>query len=211
MSIVSDLVNNLQEREMAHQKRNLAILLFDEVEVLDFAGPFEVFSVTNELNSSNLFNIRTVAESVTTIQARNGLQVVPDCDLTTCPEPDILVIPGGFGTRALLTNTRVLEWLQHAEKNCEKVLSVCSGALVLAQLGLLQGLQATTHHLVLDELKTMAADSKIVNDKRFVDNGRIITSAGVAAGIDMCLYMVGLLFGEDQAAMTAKYIEYEYR
>lgn len=196
---------------MTHQKKNLAILLFDEVEVLDFAGPFEVFSVTNQLNDNTLLNIQTVAETTKTIKARNGLQVVPDCDLASCSAPDILLIPGGFGTRAILDNKQVLQWIQYVDQNCEKVLSVCSGAIILAQLGLLRGLQATTHHLVLDELKTMAPDSQVLDDRRFVDNGRIITSAGVAAGIDMCLYVVDQMFGADKAETTAKYIEYDYR
>ncbi len=191
-----------------HTKKNLAIFIFPDVEVLDFAGPFEVFSVVNELNQYELLNVFTIGETYRTIVAKNGLQVVPDYTLETCPSPDYLIIPGGSGTRALLKNEKVLNWINQAAPTCENILSVCSGSLVLGKLGLLKGLTATTHHEVFPELEAQAPDATIVRDKRFTDNGKILTSAGVAAGMDMSLYMVGRLFGEKQAKTTAQYIEY---
>ncbi len=189
-------------------KKNLGIFIFPDVEVLDFAGPFEVFSVFNELNQYRLLNVFTIGETCDPILAKNGLQVVPDYTLETCPQLDYLIIPGGSGTRALLENEMVLNWIDQASSTCENILSVCSGSLVLGKLGLLKGLTATTHHEIFPELEALAPDATIVRDQRFTDNGKILTSAGVAAGIDMSLYMVGRLFGKDQAETTARYIEY---
>ncbi len=189
-------------------KRKVAILLFDEVEVLDFAGPFEVFSVTNELSAEQVFEVYTVAEEKRPIRARNGLSVNPDYDLFTAPPPDILIVPGGAGTRALLRNSAILNWIRARSDTAERVLSVCSGSLVLAQVGLLQGLRATTHHEVLAELKSLAPDTQVLDDQRFVDNGRVVTSAGISAGIDMSLYVVAQLLGEGVADRTARYMEY---
>ncbi|MCP4717813.1 MAG: DJ-1/PfpI family protein, partial [Desulfobacteraceae bacterium] len=171
---------------------------------------FEVFSVTDELNDHTLLNVYTVGETRETIRAKNGLQVVPDYGIKNCPGPDYLVIPGGSGTRALLKTPAVLDWVTQTAVQCTHVLSVCSGSLVLAKTGLLKGLKACTHHEVLDELADLAQDTEICRDKRFADNGKILTSAGVAAGMDLSLYMVGKLFGQDQALKTANYIEYSY-
>lgn len=190
------------------QKKHLAILIFPDVEVLDFAGPFEVFSVFDELNGYSRLNVCTVAERAGAVRARNGLRVVPDHSLETAPAPDYLVIPGGIGTRALLENPAVLDWLSRAAERCDNIMSVCSGSLVLARMGLLSGLRATTHHDIFELLETLAPDAEIIRHHRFTDNGKIITSAGVAAGIDMSLYMVGRLYGRSQAEAVARYIEY---
>ena len=189
-------------------KKNLGILIFPDVEVLDLAGPFEVFSVTNELNQDELLNVFTIGETCDIIRAKNGLRIAADYTLETSPGPDFLIIPGGSGTRALLKNRKVLEWISRAAPACENILSVCSGALILGRLGLLKGLEATTHHEVIPELEALAPGAAIIRDRRFTDNGKILTSAGVAAGIDMSLYMVGRLFGASQARATARYIEY---
>lgn len=189
-------------------KRNVAILLFDEVEVLDFAGPFEVFAVTDELSGGATFNVHTVAENIGTIRARNGLKVIPDYSRESCPPPHVLVVPGGFGTRALLHKPALLEWLRHRAARAELVLSVCTGALVLGQAGLLDGLRATTHHECLDLLRTTAPRTEVVATERFVDNGRIVTAAGISAGIDASLHVVTRLVGADAADRTARYMEY---
>ena len=127
-------------------KKNIAILLFDDVEVLDFAGPFEVFAVADAQRGYAVFNVFTVAENIGTIRARNGLKVVPHFSREDCPPPHVLVVPGGFGTRALLNKPALLEWVRVKAKHAELVMSVCTGALVLAKAGLLDGLRATTHH-----------------------------------------------------------------
>lgn len=190
------------------KRKNVAILLFDDVEVLDFAGPFEVFSVTDELNDYNIFYVFTVAETVRAITARNGLSVNPHYALSDCPKPDILIVPGGSGTRPVLWKENIIKWIKDAAREAELVLSVCSGALVLAKAGLLEGLQATTHHEVLDELVSLAPNTKILRDQRYVDNGSVMSSAGISAGIDMSLHVVEKLFGDEYATRTARYMEY---
>ncbi len=190
-------------------KKNTAILLFDDVEVLDFAGPFEVFSVTNELNDYSLLNIYTVAVEEKPIMAKNGLSVNPDHELSEAPKPDLLILPGGYGTRKLLNRPDVMDWINKHAATAEKVMSVCTGALLLARAGLLKGLKVTTHYQLFDELAELEPNLEIVKDERFTDNGKILTSAGVSAGIDMSLYVIGLLYGKDKARKTAEYIEYD--
>jgi transcriptional regulator GlxA family with amidase domain len=192
-------------------RKTVAILVFDDVEVLDFAGPFEVFAVTDELRSHSEFNVVTVAPQPGTVRARNGLKIVPDHAIETCPQPHVLIIPGGFGTRALLRNPVILEWIQNKSRKAEITMSVCTGALVLAKLGMLDGLKATTHHLVFDELRALAPRADIDPTSRFHDNGAVLTSAGISAGIDCSLHVVGRLLGDEAASETAKYMEYERR
>ncbi|MCB9450750.1 MAG: DJ-1/PfpI family protein [Anaerolineaceae bacterium] len=191
--------------------RNVAILIFDEVEVLDFCGPFEVFSVTGRRGEGEPpFNVYTIAEKPGAIHARNGLSVNPTYTLENCPQPDILLIPGGYGTRPLLNNAAVLEWIRAQSGRVELLLSVCTGALLLGKIGLLDGLSATTHFMSLDLLKEIAPTVTLCPNERYVDNGKIVLSAGVSAGIDMAFYVVGRLLGAAVAAETARYIQYDY-
>jgi transcriptional regulator GlxA family with amidase domain len=189
----------------------LAILIFDDVEVLDFCGPFEVFSVTDEINDSIALNVFTVADRKPPILTRNGLSVNPDFALEECPAPHILLVPGGQGTRRVMKNESLLAWLKGQYAKLELLLSVCTGSLILAKAGLLDGLVATTHHQVIDLLKETAPRAVIDPSKRFIDNGKIIVSAGVSAGIDKSLHVVDRLFGEDIAKKTATYMEYDWR
>ena len=191
------------------KKRNTAILIFDDVEVLDFAGPFEVFSVTNELCDYSLLNVYTVAREKAPVTARNGLSVIPDYSINEAPQPDILIIPGGSGTRPILQQLDILNWIKRSSQNADKVLSVCTGALLLAKIGLLDGLKSTTHHSAFELLGEIAPDSEIVRGVRFVDNGKVITAAGISAGIDMSLYVVEMLYGIETAQHTSEYMEYE--
>lgn len=192
-------------------RRTVAILLFDEVEVLDFAGPFEVFAVTDELSDQRYFRVVTVAQEKRAIRARNGLSVNPDHSFADCPRPDILVVPGGFGTRALLKNTVALDWIKSVSLAAEIVASVCTGALVLGRAGLLDGLRATTHHECFDLLREHAPRATVIETDRFVDNGRVLTAAGISAGLDLSLHLVTRLHGADTALRTACYMEYPWR
>ncbi len=191
--------------------RHVAILLFDEVEVLDFAGPFEVFSVCGRRSQLEPFVVSTVSERGQEIQARNGLAVRPTHSFASCPAIDILLIPGGFGTRREMRNPVVLEWVARHGRNAQFLLSVCTGALVLGSAGLLDGLGATTHHLAFDELRAAAPGANVYDKARIVDNGRVVLSSGVSAGIDMSLYVVSRLHGDDLAMETAHYMEYTGR
>ena len=184
--------------------------MFDDVEVLDFAGPFEVFSVTSELSKGERpFAVSTVAEHPGAVNARNGLSVNPDCTISDCPPPDILIVPGGQGTRKLIDNSAVINWIKDSARTAELVLSVCTGSLLLAKADLLEGLAATTHHRALELLRELAPNTTIIENQRFVDNGKIITSGGIAAGIDMSLHVVGKLLGTAQAEQTAEHMEYK--
>ncbi len=190
------------------KKRNTAILIFDDVEVLDFAGPFEVFSVTNELSDYSLLNVYTVAREKAPITARNGLSVNPDYSIDQAPQPDILIVPGGSGTRPILQQQDILAWIARSAEKADKVLSVCTGALLLAKVGLLDGLKSTTHNSAFELLAEIAPNTEIMRDARFVDNGKVITSAGISAGIDMSLYVIEMLYGKEVAQNTAEYMEY---
>ncbi|MFQ3536104.1 MAG: DJ-1/PfpI family protein [Aggregatilineales bacterium] len=191
---------------------NVAVLLFDEVEVLDFCGPFEVFSVVDAYNPVRPFNVYTVAER-TPIAARNGLSINPAylLDDPNCPIPDLIVVPGGRGTRQAMYNERLLEWIRAHAQRAQLTLSVCTGALMLARAGLLEGLSATTHHSALEELRAVAPDTTILPEARVVDNGTVIVSAGISAGIDMALHVVARLHGMEMARQTAAYMEYDWR
>jgi transcriptional regulator GlxA family with amidase domain len=192
------------------QSRNVAVLLFHEVEVLDFCGPFEVFSVTRNRDNSTPFNVYTVAENLEPIMARHDLSVNPRYTISGCPKPDILLVPGGYGTRKEMHNRVLTDWIKGSFQGTELILSVCTGALLLAKAGLLDGLVATTHHGAIELLKEVAPNTTIDAAKRFVDNGKIILSAGISAGIDMSLYVVARLLGEEHAWETAQYMEYDW-
>lgn len=190
--------------------KNVAILIFDEVEALDFCGPFEVFSVTGGRSEVKPFHVYTVAATLGPVNARNHLSVNPAHALSDCPRPDILLVPGGYGTRREMHNPVLIEWIKRRAEEAELVLSVCTGALLLAKAGLLDGLSATTHHGAIDLLKETAPKTAVLQSERIVDNGKVILSAGVSAGIDMSLYVVSRLLGAEQAEETAAYIEYDW-
>jgi transcriptional regulator GlxA family with amidase domain len=191
--------------------RNLAILLFPDVEVLDFCGPLEVFSVASQIVEPAAFNVFTIAEQPGPIRARNGLSVNPHYRLGDCPEPQILLIPGGQGTRPLLNHAPLLEWIRAKSAGAELTLSVCTGSLLLAKAGLLDGLEATTHAGAMELLQQLAPKTTVHADRRYVDNGRIVCSAGIAAGLDMSLHVVERLLGPEAATKTARYMEYPWR
>ncbi|MCA0234489.1 MAG: DJ-1/PfpI family protein [Bacteroidetes bacterium] len=199
--------------------RSVAVFLFDEVEVLDFAGPYEVFSVAGlRTLPQKPFDVFTVAEK-SSIVARNGLKVTPDYTFDTMPKADIVLIPGGggftsdgvaFGSRREMNNPVVLEWAKKQATQAELLLSVCTGALILGQAGLLNGLKATTHFMALDSLRAISTEIEVVEKVRYVDNGTVILSAGVSAGIDMSYYVVSKLLGAEIATEAARYAQYDY-
>jgi transcriptional regulator GlxA family with amidase domain len=190
------------------ETKSVGIYIFDEVEVLDFTGPFEVFSVAGRPSGEALLNVFTVAQEQRPIMARNQLSVNPGYSFLDCPPVDLLVVPGGRGTRKEMHKPEVLEWIRQKSSSANLVLSVCSGSLILGKAGLLDGMCATTHHLAFTELQEAAPTATLFPGKRFVDSGRIITAAGVSAGIDTSLYIIERLFGRERAEETARYIEY---
>jgi len=196
-------------------KKNVGIFIFDDVEVLDFAGPFEVFSRTRLVpgaesrrsEDSAPFEVFTVARSPGPIRAIGGLQVIPTFAWDTAPAIDILVVPGGFGTRALLRHAETLAWIRRVAASASLVTSVCTGALLLAQNGMLRGRRATTHWAAHDLLVSIDPTIELQRDVRVVVD-TIFTSAGVSAGLDMAFAVVEQLHGAEVARETARYIEY---
>lgn len=192
-------------------QRHLAIFVFDDVEVLDFAGPFEVFSVTQWQQEVKPFQVSLVAEKSGPVLARNGFSVNPHYTYENLPAADLILIPGGFGTRREMHNPVVLDWVKRQATQVELVLSVCTGSMVLGAAGLLDGLSATTHHLRYDLLRQTAPRCQVKDQQRVVDAGKVITSGGIAAGIDMSFHVVARLLGADVALETAEYMEYPWQ
>jgi len=188
--------------------RNLGIFLFHNMELLDFAGPYEVFSVTSELNNYGLVKVFTVAEKMEPVRTVNGLAVLPDHSIGDHPSIDVLVIPGGVGIRRELLKANILEWIRPVIERTEITMSVCSGAMLLARAGMLSGLPFTTHHEVVKDLLEIDRTAKFVQDARFVDNGKFLTAGGISAGIDLSLHVVARLYGQEVAHSTAVYMEY---
>ena len=197
------------------QQVQVGIFIFDEVEVLDFAGPFEVFSRTRltpgvasrRSDETAPFRVFTVAAALRPIVATGGLRVIPDHDFAMAPPIDLLVVPGGFGTRTLLQDGAVLDWIRRIAAGTSRVTSVCTGALLLAQAGLLAGRRATTHWGALDLLASLDPTIRVDAAARVVKDG-ITTSAGVSAGIDMALAVVADMHGQAVADETARYMDY---
>jgi transcriptional regulator GlxA family with amidase domain len=193
--------------------RIVLVSLFDDVDTLDFCGPLEVFSITGQRATGPVpFTVTTVAERrQPPITTRSGLSVTPYYTYRNVLQADILIVPGGMGARHERTNPATIQFIQDQAKEAELVVSVCTGALLLGAAGLLDGLRATTHHAAFDELAATAPECTIVRDRRYVDNGRIITAAGITAGIDTALYIVQRLLGTAIALETAHHIEYPWQ
>lgn len=185
--------------------RRVAILVFDGVELLDFAGPGEVFAAAGH----GAFEVFTVGETRAPVVSQGFVQVTPEHGIADSPVPDVLVIPGG-GVGAVLGRPALMSWIKTTAGKATLVLSVCNGALVLAEAGLLDGLEATTHHGSIEALRRAAPRTVVHADRRFVDNGKVVTAAGVSAGIDAALHVVGRLLSPAEAERIAGYMEYTW-
>ncbi|PKM05313.1 MAG: thiamine biosynthesis protein ThiJ [Gammaproteobacteria bacterium HGW-Gammaproteobacteria-6] len=193
----------------------VGIYLFDKAEVLDFAGPFEVFSTAARVwrnskpDAERLFDVFTLSSEGQTVAARAGLRVVPDHSLNNHPPIDLLLIPGGIVSYEL-EKPEVIDWIRRQAGQSQITASVCTGAMLLAKAGLLDGLTATTHWEDIAELQQAFPGVQVLSDQRWVDHGHIITSAGISAGIDMSLHLVARLAGQDIAAQTARQMEFDW-
>lgn len=194
---------------------NVAILLFDGVEELDFCGPYEVFQAASSQaadvheNGHHPFTVFTVAEKDQLIRASFGIRVQPDYTFDTAPRIDLLIVPGG-NTAPQLENQPLLDWLARATSQARINSSVCTGAFLLGKLGLLDGHAATTHWSTVERLAARHPNVNVKADVRWVDEGTIITSAGISAGIDMSLHLVERLLGRAIAEAAARYMEYQW-
>ena len=190
--------------------RTVGILIFPEVEILDFCGPFEVFSSARNDAGDKAFNALTVAETDDLITCRGGLLVQPNATFATAPKFDIILAPGGYGTDVQQENPVVLDWLRQQRGSAELTTSVCTGAFLLGAAGLLDGLRATSHWSTIERLRDFVPGAVVLDDERVVDQGEVITSAGVSAGIDMALHIVRRLHGDAAAVATARDMEYDW-
>jgi len=197
------------------ERKRVGIVLFENIEVLDFCGPFEVFSVTR-LNEERRreepspFEVLLVAEKNDLVVTTGGMKVPTGHTFEGCPKLDILVVPGGWGTRKELKNPAMLNWLRIRASEVETLTSVCTGSMLLGFAGLLDGHRATTHWRSLDWMRESFPSVTVEDDKHVVEDGRIFTSAGISAGIDMALKVVERTYGKDIAQATARHMEYPY-
>jgi transcriptional regulator GlxA family with amidase domain len=195
---------------------NVGILIFDGVEVLDFCGPFEVFSLAikpgmDTYPDNALYTVRTVAETAASIRTVGGMDVVPACTIDDHPDFEIIVVPGGFGTRAIYRErARVIEWIARQAAGNVVPTSDCTGASLLAKAGVLAGKRSTTHWASIGRLRELHPDTTVLDDLRVVDEGKVVTSAGVSAGIDMALHIVARMHGHEAAIATAREMEYRW-
>jgi len=189
--------------------KNVAILLFPGVQIIDYTGPWEVLGHAR-IDGKPAFKIYSVAETASPFDTAMGMTVIPSYTFAKAPKPDILVLPGG-NVDPQLSNEGIIRWIRESAKTAEVVLSVCNGAFFLAQAGLLDGLEATTFAGMIDDLQRSAPKTKVVRDKRFVDNGKIITSAGLSSGIDGALHVIEKLYGKGTAQLAAVGMEYDWR
>ncbi|HRA47241.1 MAG TPA: DJ-1/PfpI family protein [Thermomicrobiales bacterium] len=195
-------------------KTQVGIVIFDQVEVLDFCGPFEVFSVATKPGletypETALYDVHLIAETLDPIRTIGGMRVLPSCTFADHPPFAIIVVPGGYGTRRLeQADSPLVQWIQNQAECVPLVTSVCTGAFLLAKAGLLAGLPATTHWANIESLRERYLDLAVTSTERVVDTGKIITSAGISAGIDMALHVVARQHGNAAAVQTARDMEY---
>lgn len=196
-------------------KKHVGIVLFDDIEVLDFCGPFEVFSVTRLSEEKRRaepspFEVSLIAETLSPITTTGGMRVIPQYSFENSPPIDILVVPGGWGTRRELNNPVMLAWLSKRAAEVELLTSVCTGSMLLGFAGLLDGLHATTHWRSLEWMRDSFPGVIVEYEQRVVADGRVFTSAGISAGIDMALKVVVRYCGEEIARATAAQMEYPF-
>jgi transcriptional regulator GlxA family with amidase domain len=195
--------------------RTIGIYVFDDVEVLDFAGPYEVFTCATRVaaklspGGEAPFRVRTIGQRPAMLRARAGLAVLPESDFGSAGKIDVLIVPGGVVT-AEQAKPEVIAWIAGMARDCELVASVCTGAFLLAQAGLLDGLPATTHWEDMADLRAAFPQVQVPAGRRWIDNGRTVTSGGISAGMDMSLHLVERLAGRELAARTALQMEYDW-
>ncbi len=195
---------------MTQAPRSVGIFVFDGVEPLDTVGPFEAFLCAETEDEAPLFDVFLFGETRALVTATGGLTMTPRHGFGDLPSLDILLVPGGQGTRVLTKRAAITQWIRERHDKSELTLSVCTGAQVLAAAGLLKGKKATTHWATYDWLRSIEPDVDVQEGARYVDNGDIICSSGVSAGIDMALHVIERLHGADVAARAARNMEYEY-
>jgi transcriptional regulator GlxA family with amidase domain len=200
MTLIS--VRDYQARAAARSRLKVAILVFEGVQIIDFCGPYEVFGQAG-------YDVFTVGAKTSPLLTAMKLQITPTYAFGASPAADILLIPGGNINRAR-HDAATLDWIRARHAESKITMSVCNGALILAQTGLLDGLSATTYHDAIDDLVSDFRNVRVVDNKRFVDNGRIITTAGLSSGIDGAMHVVSRMEGKIDAELVARNLEYDW-
>ncbi len=186
--------------------KTIGFVLFEGAEELDFVGPWEVFTMVNAVAPDSV-ECYIASEKGGTITCAKGMRVLADYTFADAPRADIVLVPGGLATRKEQDNAAMLAFVKKLDGSSELTTSVCTGALILERAGLLEGKRATTHWLAIEDLKSRP-NVEVLTDTRFVDEGRIVTSSGVSAGIDMALHVVGRVWSPAVAMATQKAMEY---
>jgi transcriptional regulator GlxA family with amidase domain len=192
--------------------RNVAVVLYQGVELLDFAGPGEVFAAAARIGATGeapAFHVYTVGRSKAPLTSEGFVRIVPEFSIEDAPRPDLVVFPGGE-VQSIVGDRALMAWAKTAVDSAEIAVSVCNGAFVLGSLGFLDGKTATTHFGAMPRLKSSFPKANVQEGRRFVDNGKIVTTAGVSAGIDGALHVVARLLGRAAADETARYMEYRW-
>ena len=195
--------------------QTIGIYLYKDAEVLDFAGPFEVFNTAARVSkrihpesSEVRFMVVTIAENPGIVSARAGLLVMPDCVISQHPPLDVLIVPGGIHM-AEMEKPQVLRWVRRVNSETQITAAVCTGAFILGRAGILNGLNVTTHWEDIPDLRTLLPGFNVLENARWVDEGHIVTSAGISAGIDMALHLVARLAGTERARQVRRGIQYD--
>lgn len=191
-------------------KYRVGILVFEGVEILDFAGPFEVFA-SARIHGDSCFDVSTIGLTTDSIGAYGGLSVLPKMSIAERPTFDLLIIPGGYGIDQLLGNTELGSWLDFYKNSGTRIASVCTGAFLLAAWGYLDGLEITTHHRDLDSLQALHPKTNVLTGVRFIDQGQFLTAGGVSAGIDLSLYLVEQFCGKTAEEACKKRMEWRFK
>ena len=185
----------------------IGIVLFDDVEELDAIGPWEVFTSAAMLRDD--VRVATLAQSRELVRCAKGLRIQPDHTIADAPELDVLLVPGGQGTRREVDNPVLIDWLRRVAPSCSWVTSVCTGALLLCEAGLCQGRRVTTHWGFIEQLRKRYPEIEVIERRRYVRDGRLVTAAGISAGIDMALWLVGQIWDVESARQTQRMMEYD--
>src|SRR5579871_3240500 len=186
----------------------IGILVFDDAEELDFVGPWEVFKVAREM-MPDTFELVLVADKNQAVRCRGGLRVLPDATTGDTKALDVLLVPGGQGTRREVKNEPLLAWIAAIARDAKWVTSVCTGALLLTAAGPAKGKRVTTHWNFVKTLRERGEAAEVLDNYRYVRDGNLVTAAGVSAGIDMALWLVGESQGPDFARSVQRYMEYD--
>jgi len=193
--------------------KTIGIFIFDDAEELDFVGPYEVFTMINEVLSyqdiPDAVKVILISEDGKDITGKKGMRIGAHASMADIKMLDVLLVPGGQGTRTQAKNSAVINWINAIAPSCEWVTSVCTGAFILAKAGLTQGKRVSTHWAAFEEFKTLGLEGELIPEVRYVRDGNVVTAAGVSAGIDMALWLTGQMFVPSFARSVQRAMQYD--